>query len=269
MKKILGMLAVLLIVSGCGSNVFQGVENKNSTEATAMDVSLKLDSGDYQWILDNPDKVNATDYAAAAMGKAGLDPTNLMQALNDIASGSSTSQNDLSAVTSLAIDPSALSYLQDAMSKLQTELDANPTDPDLNFQMTLTSLTSAVTAMAQVGQNNAVTYTDSNGNTQTFDATNGISTEEAEALGSYIVSDPSVQVDTTGDGSLDTSLVTLVATDVTTVIDTLPNANLGTDSDLNTVLTDVTQGTGSLNYDGSGSVSATDISSYLTVVLGQ
>ncbi|HAP66282.1 MAG TPA: hypothetical protein DCQ99_00335 [Nitrospinae bacterium] len=255
MKKLFLMFAALLIITGCGDSLFSGMENKNSSEATNFDVAKKLDNGDYNWILNNPDKANATDYSAAAMGAAGLDPVKLIQTLNDVAAGGSN--NDLTAVlSSISIDTTKLDELQTAKDKLAEELAKNPTDPDLNLQLVMTSLTSTITAIALAGQEVA-----------NVNVTNGISDTEATSIANTVINNP--QIDTDGDGVNDTAIATLVAEDVTNVVTALPNANLGTDSDLNQVLTQTSQGSGSINYDGTGSVTATDVSNYLTNVIGQ
>lgn len=255
------LIILAFVFSGCGTNVFEGIESKDTEEANAFDVSKKLDSGDYKWILDNPDKVNATDYAAAAMGYAGLDSDSLITALNDMAD--EEKNNNLSAVTSLSIKPDALPYLQEAKKKLENELLANPEDPELNFQMVLTSLTSTITALAQVGQ-------DSVGG---FDSTDGISNSEAVALGNYIVTYPgvNVNVDTNNDGLVNANdtLVSLVAGDVSSIETCLPKAQLGSESALNEVLQETTQGEDSIDYNGDGTVTAPDISNYLISILGQ
>lgn len=258
MKKMFLILITLLISVGCGTNVFEGIEDKNSTEAGDIENSKILDSGNYDSILDNPEDANATDYSAAAMGKAGLDPIKLINALNDIAQ-EGVQQNDLSAVVSLEINPDALNNVQTAKDKLKEELAANPTDPDLNFQLVMTSLTSTVTALSQVGQDNI----------DNFNPTDGIDPEEASLLGNYIADNPeaTVNVDMDGDGEND-KLLDIIAGDVNDTVDSLPNANLG-NSDMNQVLTSTTQGDGSLDYDGDGIVTGTDISDYLINVLGQ
>lgn len=265
MKKLALLLSLLSVVfiAGCGENIFEGQEDKNTTEAERFDISDDLDSGNYLSVLNNPD-ATATEYAEAAMGLAGLDPVSLIQAMNDIAE--TGNQNDLGAITSLPINPDALQYLQEAEDMLSSEQQAAcSADPnsqechDLSFQMTLTSLTSTIAAVAQVGQENV----------SGFNATDGISETEATNLGNYIAGTPTAEVDANGDGTADTSLVTILDSDVTNVVSTLPNSGLGADSDLYQVLSETTQGQGSLNYDGTGSVSSTDISNYLTTVLGQ
>jgi len=249
MKKQILVLCVLalLFAVGCG-------EDKGSAGAKNLDSSNNLDSGNYMAVLNDPNAA-ATDYATAAMGLAGLDPIDLVKAMNDIST--TATKNDLNQVAALPINPDALPYLQLAKAKLGAELALNPIDPNLNFQMTLTSITSTMTSLAQVGKNNV----------SGFDPSNGISTTEANALGTYIANNPSVTVNT-GAGITDT-LVNVVSGDVTNVDNTLPNANLGAGSDLNTVLTQATQGPQSLNYDGTGSVTSTDISNYVKNVLGQ
>lgn len=262
MKKGFLILVALFIAAGCGTNMFEGMEDKNTKEATASEVIMKLDSGSYDWVLANADKANATDYAAAAMGAAGLNPTELVNALNDIAE--SGTQNDLGAVTSISIDTAALGALQTAKEKLSDELLANPGDPELSFQLVLTSITSTITAIAKVGEQ-AVIDNELTG----FDPSlGGIDTTEAEKIGNYIAANPNALVDTDGDGDTDVSLVSLIAEDVGNAVDALPDAELGA-SDLNQVLTDVTQGDESLDFDNDGTVDGTDISDYLINVLGQ
>ena len=249
MKKVSLILVALLMAAGCGTNMFEGMEDKNTTEATASEVTMKLDSGDYDWVLANADKANATDYAAAAMGAAGLNPTELINALNDIAE--SGTQNDLGAVTSISIDTTALGALQTAKEKLIAELAAKPNDPELSFQMVLTSITSSITAIAKVGEEGSIAD---------FDPSNGINTDEAKAVGNYIADNPN-NTDVI-------NLTSLIAEDVGNAVVALPDANLGA-SDLNSVLTDVTQGQGSLDYDGDNTIESTDISDYFINVLGQ
>lgn len=275
-------LLSLVFIAGCGENAFKGQEDKNSTEAKQFDISAQLDAGNYGEILAHPEDVNATDYAAAAMGAAGLDPVKLIQAMNDAATAGTTS--DLGPVTSLVLDPAALDELQTAKDKLATELAANPTDPDLNFQMTLTSLTSTLTALAAVGEDstNGIRYLDpDDGQTKSFEASDGISTEEADALGIWLStnSTATVNADVNGDNVVDASdtLITLITNDVANIVNTLPNANLGTGSDLNTVLTDATSSPTGLNYgctdsnaDGKcddNNITANEISQYLQLVL--
>ena len=262
MNRILILLItiILFITAGCGGNFFEGLENKNSSEAKEIDISKKLDSGDYDGILNNPD-ANALDYAAAAMGAAGLNPADLIDALNNIAKQSST--NDLSSVMSISINPEFLDELQSAKEKLEDEMDCenNPDgakclDPNLNFQLVMTSLTSTVTAIAQVGGDASV------------DTSDGISETEAVNISNYLVANPGAQVDTDGDNAPDTSLALVIANDMVDVGGSLPNADLGTDSDLSEVLTETTQGEGSINYDGQGDVTETDVSNYLQCVLG-
>lgn len=248
----------LLISAGCGGNFFEGLENKNSSEAKEIDISKKLDSGDYDSILNDPD-ANPLDYAAAAMGAAGLNPADLIDALNNIANQSLT--NDLSSVASIPINPEYLDELQTAKKLLEEEMgcEENPDgtkclDPNLNFQLVMTSLTSTITAIAQVDAS--------------INTSDGIDETEAGDISNFLIKNPGAQVDTDGDSIPDTSLALVIANDMVDVGGSLPKADLGTNSELNTVLTETTQGEGSINYDGQGDVTETDVSNYLQCVLG-
>lgn len=258
MYKIKSLFMAFLIISaflaGCGTNAFQSMDDKNSKEAEALETTKKLDDRNYDAILADPDSANATDYAAAAMGAAGLDPVDLISTLTDIAD--SVNKNDLSAITALSLNPDALDELQTAKEKLEAELANDPDNEDLNFQMVMTSLTSTITAIAQLGGSANITTTD------------GIDSADATGLATYLTNNPTAQVDTDGDGTTDTSIVTLIANDIVNVGESLPNANLGTDSELNQVLTDATTGPGSINYDDTGSVSDQDVTNYLNCVIG-
>lgn len=263
-RLVLALSAALLVfaTASCGDNMFKGMDSTSTEEAMRFEVSRRLDAGDYAWVLSHPELAGAIDYSAAAMGLAGLDPADLIIALNNVSNSAGIS-NDLSPVTGLSLNPEALQYLNTSQTMLQAELNANPNDPDLNFQMTMTSLTSAITALAQAGETNSGSIAGG------FDASDGISQTEAQNLGTFINANPGVQVDTDGDNVPDTSLVTVMANDVNTVNSTLPNAALGANSDLYQVLSETTSGQGSIDYDGDGTVTAGDITNYLTQVLGQ
>ncbi|MDP2167398.1 MAG: hypothetical protein Q8J64_03590 [Thermodesulfovibrionales bacterium] len=253
--------ALLLTLSGCGSNMYEGLDDKDTKEARQLEVVKHLDSGDYQWLLDRPSEVSATDYSAAAMGLAGLKPTELIKSLNNMSTGI---KNDLSPVAALSINPDALGYLVEAKKKLIAERASKPDDPELNFQLTMTSLVSSLTALAQVGIANVAG----------FNPRDGISQSEAATLGNFVAANPNagVNADVDGDGSITgaDTLVVLVANDVTAINAALPKSQLGSGSDMSQVLTSVT---GSLDApngvsDGPG-VTAGDISSYLKNIFGK
>ncbi|HLA47841.1 MAG: hypothetical protein A3I04_02605 [Nitrospinae bacterium RIFCSPLOWO2_02_FULL_39_110] len=271
MKKWFLLMVSLILVStgGCGSgNMFEGQEGKLTAEAKKFATSAALDSGDYASILSDPSNANPTDYAAAAMGAAGLDPVKLIQTLNDVASG--TNKTDLSAVvSSIKIDTSALDELKTAKDKLKEALVTDPDNSDLKLQIALTSLTSTLTAVAQVGENLGVAN---------LDLSDGISETEAAAIGTKIGSIPtadlatSLLVNTTGTGNT-TLLTDVVSDDVSNIVNNLDALPSG--SELRTVLNDSMQGTDGLNKDGSKdtkgnpTISATEISSYYSNILGK
>lgn len=278
MKKwfLLMVFMSFVFIGGCGSgNMFEGQEGKLTAEAKKFATSSDLDSGNYTSVLSDPN-ANPTDYAAAAMGAAGLDPVKLIQTLNDVASG--TNQTDLSAVvSSIKIDTSKLDELQTAKDKLKEALgcdvqgvNCTNEDPDLKLQLALTSLTSTLTAVAQVGENLGVAN---------LDLSDGLSETEAAAIGTKIESIPTADlatllvVNTTGTGSASTLLTDVVSDDVSNIVNNLDALPSG--SDLRTVLNDSMQGTDGLNKDGSKNaegnptISATEISSYYSNILGK
>lgn len=267
MKKQVSLLCALALVFavGCG-------EDKDSKEAKDFERSKNLDSGNFQAVLNDPN-ANATDYAAAAMVAAGLNPIELVKQLNLTASTTAgTTSGDLGAVTQISINPDNLRYLADAETKLAAEIASKCSGmtastitqecKDLNFQQTVTSLTTTITALAQVGQTNSASITGG------FDPSNGISQAEATALANYITSNPTVTVNTgTTSAPNNISIVTVVANDVATIAGTtgtngaLALSGLG-GSELETTLNSITTGSTSINPTG-GAVTSSDITTYL------
>ncbi len=265
-KQVLLLCALSLFLAvGCG-------EDKGSAEAKRFETAKNLDSGNYQAVLSDPN-ANATDFAAAAMVAAGLDPVDLVKQLNTTASTTAgTTSGDLGAVTQIPIAPENLRYLVDAENKLNAEITTKCSGmtattvtqecKDLNFQQTVTSLTTTITALAQVGQTNSASIAGG------FDPTNGISQAEATALATYITNNPNVTVNTgTTSAPNNISIVTVVATDVATIAGTtgtngaLALSGLG-GSELETTLNSITTGTNSINPTG-GTVTSSDITAYL------
>lgn len=272
-KQVLLLCALALFLAvGCG-------EDKNSNEAKNFDRSKNLDSGNYQAVLSDPN-ANATDFAAAAMVAAGLDPVDLVKQLNTTASTTAgTTSGDLGAVTQIPINPDNLHYLVDAENKLNAEITTKCSGmttttvtqecKDLNFQQTVTSLTTTVTALAQVGQSNAISGNIAgDGVNGQFDATNGISQIEATNLANFIATQCLTNCPTVNTGaSTQVNIVSVVADDIATIA-----GSTGTDgslalsglggSELETTLNSITTGSNSINPSG-GTVTSSDITTYL------
>lgn len=258
-KQVLLLCALSLFLAvGCG-------EDKGSAEAKRFETAKNLDSGNYQAVLSDPN-ANATDFAAAAMVAAGLDPVDLVKQLNTTASTTAgTTSGDLGAVTQIPIAPENLSYLVDAEKKLNAEIQAKCAGmtattitqecKDLNFQQTVTSLTTTITALAQVGQTNSASIPGG------FNPADGISQAEATALATYITNNPNATVNA---GTSTPTLVAIVAADVATIAGTtgtngsLALSGLGgseLETTLNSISTDING--------GAGTVTPTDITNYL------
>lgn len=283
------MTAVLaMALMGCSGNLFSGTEDKNTVEAKAFDVSQKLDKGDYASILSMPaGSVNPLDYAAAAMGSAGLSPTTLIDALNNIGNSSSSgggvsNSSDMSSMTGLPITPSSVQYIDTAVTGLNDAIASNPTDPELNFQLTLTSLVGTISSLGQVGQTYAgisgyapkVTIQVFTGTGLVgFDPLNGIDNTEAAQLANFIkdvyisklhntgsfVDNNADTIDdnnqalldikgTPGNTSDDVDLIRFIARMVGNVRGSLKYANLGGGSGLYMALSDMTSKPGGLNF---------------------
>lgn len=263
MKKLVLLSALSLFLAvGCG-------EDKGSAEAKRFETAKNLDSGNYQAVLSDPN-ANATDFAAAAMVAAGLDPVDLVKQLNTTASTTAgTTSGDLGAVTQIPINPDNLHYLVDAENKLNAEIASKCSGmttttvtqecKDLNFQQTVTSLTTTITALAQVGKEN---------NVSGFNPADGISQAEATNLANFIANQCLTSCPTVNTGaSAPVNIVTVVANDVATIAGTtgtigaLALSGLG-GSELETTLSSITTGTNSINPTG-GTVTSSDITAYL------
>jgi hypothetical protein len=244
MKRLLSLLfAILLaITTGCESSIFEGIEDQSTDEAKRVEIARLLDKGEYDAVLNSP-FATPLDIAAAAIGKAGLDSTNLLNSLVDIAD--SATKNDLSPITeALPINPLALEDLDFARTKLLDERNSKPDDPDLNFQMVMLSLADIVTLFAEGVEKNG------------GDPRDGISSSEAQSLGDELTGNP---------GLVD---VNRVSQDVIDVLSFLPNADLGPTSDFAQAVTEIVSGSEGIDSDGNGTVTSTEVSNYLKNVLG-
>ncbi|MBI4714660.1 MAG: hypothetical protein HY760_01715 [Nitrospirae bacterium] len=198
----LGLLAFLGVAAGCGSNLFEGMEDKESTEATQYATLKSLDSGDFAAVLAACDQGTADpiDCSAAALGAAGLDPIDVANKLNDLIN--STASGDISSIASLSIDSSYLDEIHEANVLLAEECEATG-DDNACSQLVVTSIAEVVVAIAQVGDNASI------------DVTDGIDTIEAQQIADIVAGTSSFNdmVDTNGDGTPETPVVDLIEED--------------------------------------------------------
>lgn len=245
MRRVTSVIVILLLfLTSCGGSIFEGMEDKNTSEATSLEIARLLDEGNYDAVLTHPG-VSPLDFAAAAMGKAGLDTTNLLNSLIDMAL--STSTNDLSPVTQFfPINPDAQPYLDEAKNRLTEALLSSPKDYDLNFQMTILCLTDVIVELGKAMEVAGV-----------GDPRDGISPQEATALGDAI---------SQGTATPD---INRISDDIVGIaLDYLPDAGLGVNSDLGNALSSVADTIRGLDGDQS-TVSSDDVIAYLQIVLGQ
>lgn len=252
MKKILLFLTTI-IIAGCGDSIFVGMEDKNSTNAKNFDISGKLDSRDYDWLLKackaGDASVSALDCAAAAMGYAGFDPANLLDALTSLTEGAN--KGDLSAILSILRNPDAVDDITFAINLLEKECPHPCADKDISTQVVMASVTRTVTAIGQAAQLGGTTV----------DVEDGISSDEATTIATAIASNP--KVDTDGDGVGDTPFATVITEDVAGVLNYLPGSGIGGSETGDSVQSSTTQ----IDSDGDTKVSATEIQNYLTNVV--
>jgi hypothetical protein len=241
------LMLIFLVAPGCGSSIFDSLENKDTDEATAFEVSKRLDEGDYDYVLSLGENANPIDYAAAALGAAGIDIPTMISSLTTASEGS-TSLDSIFAMTS---GTDSLDELKDATDYLTTALEADPENTALNLQLTLVSLATVTTSISQVADNN---------NISGVDTTDGLDSTELSTLGTAIgTAGTDTSVDTNGDGSGDTELATIVGTGIDGVSGSLGGSGLDESGGMSELLTASTDA-----LSGDSGVTNDSISSYLT-----
>lgn len=261
------LIVFLLAAGGCGQNMLQGMEDKESGDAQQYAALKSLDSGDFLDVLSACDEGTADplDCSAAALGAAGLDPLDVARQLNDLIDSAAT--GDISAIGTLeGLDPAYLDEIHDANSQLAEECETTG-DQDACSQLVVTSIAEVVMAIAQVGDNNAV------------DVADGISAEEADTIADLIASSPTVLVDTDGDGIPDvTPILDVIETAALDIINNINDSPFGdedgdgtADTELGQVIEDLVEEIGGADcVAGSTTCQVTDaeLESYLETTYG-
>ncbi len=235
MNKSIFLLILAVLITGCGGNIFEGLENKDTTKGIDFQISRDVDAENWEDVLNNPD-ASAMEYSAAAMGLAGFNIEEVVNALADVNDSSTT--NDLGPFANIPLNPDALDELAIAKAKLISDLEKNPSDPDLSYQLVMVSLVDAATQLAYGIQKNG------------GDISTGITTQDAKAL-----AENTVVID---------EIVGAVAEDVKNVIDNIVIAGFSADvtDEINLIVSGDANSSG-INYDGQGEVSAQDLTNYL------
>lgn len=160
-KKLILLLAVIVTLTGCGSNAFEWMADKDSYEAKIEEARIALDKEDYKKarsILEGMDKSNpqvAQYLSNAYAGLAGLDTFNLLETIDALTESDQTGSIDMvgkvlgdkdGKLTAGEID-TKISYLNsaiDAMGNIQ-----NLTD-EQKVQLGLLSLNRAALTIADI-----------------------------------------------------------------------------------------------------------------------
>jgi len=259
MKHAISIL-LLLALSACGSNLYDGVDDNDTPEAIQSRIIKDLDEGRFQAVLDNP-HANAIDYSTAAMGLAGLNTTRLIKAINRMADASQA--GDIGPITALSLDSTVLDVrsnlgtdiLDESRSRLLALLARNPGDPTASFQLVMLAVVDIATHFAK-GVDTLVAA---------GDALDGIDTTEAGALATEIQTSTNSFVDT---------LVTRVDRDVKDLNNHLADAGLGNGSiraslrDTIREVAGIPAGTDLDTYLQNNNISRTEVADYLSQILG-
>lgn len=243
MNKSILLLILAVLITGCGGNIFEAFEDQKSKESIDFQISRDADAGNWEAVLKEcPGQASAEECAGAAMGLAGFDIEDVVNALAAIDSSSTT--NDIMVFADIPLNPDARDELAAAKAMLLEELEKNPGDADLSYQLVMLSLVNTATWLAYGVQEVGGSIS------------NGISKSDAQTLAD-------------DDGVID-EIVGAVAEDVANV----SNDNIiaaGFSADISASITDITLGdvtNPGINYDGVGGVSADDLKNYLTYELG-
>lgn len=252
----------LLTTFGCGQNILKGMEDKGSNDAKQYSALKSLDAGSFQEVLSACDEGTADplDCSAAALGAAGLDPLAVARQLNDLIG--TTATGDISAIGTLSgLDPSYLDEIHDSNVQLADECQTTG-NQDACSQLVVTSIAEVVIAIAQVGDDNGINVDD------------GISAAEADTIATLISSNPTVLVDTNGDGTLEaTPILDVIGSDALYIINNINDSPFGdtngdgtADTELGQVIEDQVSTIGGADCSpGSTScqVTAAELQSYL------
>jgi len=264
--KKLGMLvAALVLLAACGSNLLEFAADKNSDAATREAAQILIDSGNYDAAiallaskcpnLSCASDDDAQQLAAAYMGAAGLDVLDLVKQA-DQNSGSSAQGADFTTVSGLlpAITAANFTKIDSAVSLLSNI--GSKTDDQL-LQLSIAQLTAAVIAVGQAGGGGF----DSNG------IPNSCSGDCSTPGDANAIITTSL---TTADGSV-TTAGAYVATQISNAVTNVTSITALADSDISGQINDLAadmQGSTSATCDTGGGtpvgdVFASDIDNYL------
>jgi len=81
-KIILPALVLTFLMYGCGTNLFEFLADKNSSESNDYDISQDMDDGNYEAVINN-ENASPLDKSAAYLGLAGLDFSDILEKMID------------------------------------------------------------------------------------------------------------------------------------------------------------------------------------------
>ena len=153
--------ASLLLLAGCNS--IQGLDSgaKDSDQSREYQNRLNLDQGNYDAILNAPlGSVNPLDYAAAAMGAAGIDTQTMLDLVT--AGPSGTANSTALSGLSFSASPADAQNLSNAVTQLNQALQADPNNTQLQAQAAFASMVLLGSGVAQVTGSSQPTPADIN-----------------------------------------------------------------------------------------------------------
>lgn len=244
-KYFIFLLLSALIASGCGENMFEGMEDKETEEAQTLEGAREMDGGDYSTAMAECQSVNsdaeAIDCAAATMASVGFTADNIIEAMSDAEKSGNTGDLSYLGYMKLRITKDSLGDLEYAGKVLDARLRAHKTEPELNFQRSLISVIDVVITMGYyIDERKIGTPTD------------GISIKEAKQLANTIIK----TVD---------AMVTRISFNIGRIASTLPHTEIAGEG-IGQVLRDVTK---TLDKNGNGIISNQEMIDYLLKEYGQ
>ena len=135
-KKTVSLIFIsLLFLSGCGSNLFESLADEDSVEACKYQVSVDLDDGNYDSVL-NSSCADELQMGAAYFGKAGFDVEDVINGLSESSGQSSPLGGYVSSLIT-AVDEDDLNNLDNSANEYDKVSPSDNSYKDAQFYLAL------------------------------------------------------------------------------------------------------------------------------------